>query len=87
MDIITVDFETYYSKKFSLTKLTTEEYVRSPDFEVIGVAVKVNDDDTVWLSGAFDVLKSYLQNNYEWEKSAVLAYNNLFDGAILSWRS
>ena len=68
MDIITVDFETYYSKKFSLTKLTTEQYVRSPEFEVIGVAVKVNDGDTVWLSGAFDDLKSYLQNNYEWEK-------------------
>ena len=72
MDIITVDFETYYSKKFSLTKLTTEQYVRSPEFEVIGVAVKVN-------------LKSYLQNNYEWEKSAVLAHNTMFDGAILSW--
>ena len=85
MDIITVDFETYYSKKFSLTKLTTEQYVRSPEFEVIGVAVKVNDGDTVWLSGAFDDLKSYLQNNYEWEKSAVLAHNTMFDGAILSW--
>jgi len=85
VDIITVDFETYYSKKFSLTKLTTEQYVRSPEFEVIGVAVKVNDGDTVWLSGAFDDLKSYLQNNYEWEKSAVLAHNTMFDGAILSW--
>ena len=36
--IVTVDFETYYSSEYSLTKLTTEEYVRSPQYETIGVA-------------------------------------------------
>ena len=85
MNIITVDFETYYDKQFSLTKLTTEEYIRSPDFEVIGLAVKVNNGDTEWLSGPHDALKKYLQDNYDWEGSAVLAHNTLFDGAILSW--
>ncbi len=35
--IITLDFETYYDKPFSLTKLTTEEYIRDDRFEVIGV--------------------------------------------------
>jgi len=48
VDVITVDFETYYSKTFGFRKLTTEQYVRSPDFEVIGVAVKVNDGDAEW---------------------------------------
>ena len=38
MKIITIDFETFYSKEFSLSKLTTEEYIRSPFFEVIGSA-------------------------------------------------
>ena len=85
MDIITVDFETYYSKTFGFKKLTTEQYVRSPDFEVIGVAVKVNDGDTEWLSGGFDDLKTYLQNQYDWTNSAILAHNTLFDGAILNW--
>ena len=85
MDIITVDFETYYSKTFSLTKLTTEQYIRSPEFEIIGVSVKVNDGETVWLSGAFSDLKRYLHDNYNWEECAVLAHNTLFDGAILSW--
>jgi DNA polymerase len=85
VDIITVDFETFYSKTFSLTKLTTEQYIRSPEFEIIGVSVKVNDGDTVWLSGAFSDLKRYLHDNYDWENSAVLAHNTLFDGAILSW--
>jgi hypothetical protein len=34
--MITLDFETYYDKDFSLTKLTTEEYVRGEQFETIG---------------------------------------------------
>ena len=46
MNIITLDFETYYAQDFSLTKLTTEEYVRDDRFEVIGVSVKENDDET-----------------------------------------
>ena len=46
IDIITLDFETYYDSKFSLRKLTVEEYVRSLDFEVIGVGVKVNNGPT-----------------------------------------
>jgi DNA polymerase len=50
--MITLDFETFYDKDFSLSKLTTEEYVRDPRFEVIGVAVKVNDGDTVWCAGS-----------------------------------
>ena len=33
MDLLTIDFETFYSKEYSLTKLTTEEYVRDPRFE------------------------------------------------------
>ena len=61
MDMITVDFETYYSKDFGFRKLTTEQYVRNPDFEVIGVAIKVNDGDTVWLSGDYETLKTYLR--------------------------
>jgi hypothetical protein len=35
MDLITIDFETYYDKTFSLSKMTTEAYVRDPQFEVI----------------------------------------------------
>ncbi len=85
MDIITIDFETYYDKDISLSKLTTEEYIRHPAFEIIGVAIKINDGKSEWLSGDVDVLKTYMANNYAWEKSAVLAHNTMFDGAILHW--
>ena len=37
MKILTIDFETYYSQTYSLSKMTTEEYVRGDEFEVIGV--------------------------------------------------
>jgi DNA polymerase len=85
MNIITIDFETYYDQEFSLSKLTTEEYVRDDRFEVIGVAVKVGDDDTEWFSGDFDSTKKFLMQ-YDWTTHLVLAHNMLFDGAIMSWR-
>jgi len=84
MSIITLDFETYYAKDFSLSKLTTEEYIRDKRFEVIGVAVKENDDETVWFSGTHEEIKAWL-NQFDWTHSALLCHNTLFDGAILSW--
>lgn len=85
MNIITVDFETYYSKDFSLSKITTEEYVRHDDFEVIGVSIKENDDEAIWFSGDADATAEFL-GRYDWANSFVLAHNTQFDGAILSWR-
>ena len=84
MDLITLDFETYYSKEFSLGKLTTEEYIRDPRFEVIGVGVKLNDQDTEWASGTREELTTYLKT-FSWDTSLVIAHNTMFDGAILSW--
>jgi DNA polymerase I-like protein with 3'-5' exonuclease and polymerase domains len=84
MNLITIDFETYYSKEYSLKKLTTEEYVRDPRFEVLGVAIKVNNGETEWASGTQEQLKAFLQT-FDWEQSMVLAHNTMFDGAILSW--
>lgn len=83
MDIVTIDFETYYSKDFSLSKMTTEEYIRSPDFEVIGVGIKVNDGATQWYTDEFNV-KGALDYAKLADK-AILCHNTLFDGAILAW--
>lgn len=86
MDLITIDFETYYDRDFSLSKITTEEYVRSTLFETIGVSVKVNNQETEWASGTHQQIKQWLDGNFKWEQSFVLAHNTLFDGAILHWR-
>lgn len=82
MDIVTIDFETYYDKDYSLSKMTTEQYVRSPLFEVIGVGVKVNDYPTDWYSG--DNIGKFLKS-LDYSKRAILCHNTAFDGAILSW--
>lgn len=84
MNIITLDFETYYSQTFSLSKITTEEYVRSPEFEVIGVAVQVNDGEPVWFSGTKEKTKEFL-DGFKMDENIVVAHNAMFDCAILSW--
>ena len=86
MNLITIDFETFYDKStFSLSKLTTEEYVRSERFEVIGVAVKVNNEETQWASGELKDITAWLQD-FPWANSMALAHNMMFDGFILSER-
>jgi DNA polymerase len=84
MSFITLDFETYYAKDFSLTRLTTEEYIRHPRFEVVGVAMKIDEDETQWFSGTHDEIKAWL-NQVDWDTSALLCHNTQFDGGILSF--
>ena len=83
--IISVDFETYYDREFSLSKMTTEEYVRDDNFEVIGVGVKVDDAETEWFSGTYSETMHFL-GKFKWAEAFVLAHNTMFDGAILSWK-
>jgi DNA polymerase len=85
MNLISLDFETYYDKDFSLSKLTTEEYIRDDRFEVIGVGVKVDDGETRWFSGDAEATTTWL-SQFDWANAFLLAHNCMFDAAILSWR-
>ncbi len=82
-DLHTIDFETFYSKDYSLTKMSTEEYVYGDEFEIIMVSHKLNDGETEWFSSP--VMEDYR----EWlmdrgvHRGAVLAHNMMFDGLIL----
>lgn len=84
MNIITIDFETYYSPTYSLSKITTEEYVRHAEFETIGVAVKVNDSPTEWFSGSKEKTQQFL-DKFPWKNSVAVAHNAVFDMSILNW--
>ena len=84
MKILTIDFETYYDREFSLTKLTTEEYIRDERFQVIGVGVKQNDEEAVWCSGTFFDIDRFLYS-FDWSDAIAVAHNAMFDAAILSW--
>lgn len=89
MQLVTLDFETYYSKAFSLSKLTTEEYVRSPEFETIGVSLMVGAGSEAgpcrWITGDDATIKAAL-DEIDWASTALLCHNTMFDAAILSWR-
>jgi DNA polymerase len=84
MDVYTLDFETYYDQDYSLSKLTTEDYVRDSRFELIGLAIKKNDKTTKYLNDP-DMIERLL-SHIDFSDSAILAQNTMFDGAILSWR-
>jgi DNA polymerase len=85
VNLITLDFETYYAQDYSLSKLTTEEYIRDKRFEVIGVGVKVGEGVTEWFSGSHLDIQKYL-STFPWNDSALLCHNTMFDGAILAWK-
>lgn len=85
MEILTIDFETYYDKEYSLSKLTTEEYVRDPRFEVIMVGIRWPDGRLDFIEGTHLEIKHQF-DEIEWGRYAVLCHNTLFDGAILAWR-
>lgn len=84
MSFVTLDFETFYDKDFSLSRMTTEEYIRDPRFEVIGVSIKIDDGEPEWFSGTKAEVKAYL-DKIDWANSALLCHNMLFDGAILAF--
>ena len=85
MNILTVDFETYYTNTdLGFKKQTTEEYVRDTRFEVIGVSVKVGDGGTQWFTGSMEKTKAWL-DQFDWAHSMAVAHNALFDMAILNW--
>jgi DNA polymerase len=84
LNILTIDFETYYATDFSLTRLTTEEYVRDDCFEVIGVSVQKDLEEPQWFSGTQAETKLWLEQ-FDWSNSFGLAHNAMFDAAILSW--
>jgi DNA polymerase len=82
MKLVTIDFETFYSADYGFSKLTTEEYVRGPQWEVIGFSYKINDGITTWVPKpqVDSVLASI-----DWSDAMVICQNTAFDGAIMAW--
>jgi len=90
--IITVDFETRWSTKptswtaepYTLSKMTTEEYIRDTKFLAFGACIHEYGTDAItqWYGG--DELHRIL-STYDWTKTAVLAHNAQFDVSILEW--
>ena len=89
--IISLDFETRYAMKstewseavYSLSKMTTEEYIRSPLFKAFGVSMHEYGTLGPRLWYTHDQLPAAFAA-IDWSTTAVLCHNAAFDGAILS---
>ena len=85
MGTITLDVESYYSQDFSLGKMTTEAYIRSPEFEVIGFSYSLDGSEPRWVTGNDDYIGDRLRQ-LELHKHNLVCHNTAFDGAVLAWR-
>ncbi len=83
MRLITLDFETFYDRDYSLSKLTTEAYVRDPRFEVILVGAKIDNQPPTWFSGTMQETKAWL-DELNLQHAFLLAHHAHFDGFILA---
>ena len=81
MNIITLDFETYYDAQHSLKHLNTVQYVNSDLFKVWGVGIKLNDEPTEWF-GPEECTEAI--QAIQWDDAAVVCHNTLFDAYILT---
>ncbi len=83
--IVVLDFETAWSRaEYTLSKMTTEEYVRDPRFKAWGLCWKEvgTDEIPVWVRS--DRIRRW-KSSIDWSRTAVLAHNAQFDVTILSW--
>jgi DNA polymerase len=82
--IVVVDLETYYDKEYSLSKMTTEEYVNDERFQIIGMSIKIGNMPALWAS--YPTLQQYANVLMKLKDCAFVAHNALFDGAIIEWK-
>jgi DNA polymerase len=76
---LVLDFETYYDDEYSFEKLDTLEYVRDDRFLVHGAAVKVDDQETQWLSES--EVRSFVETLPD--DVELICHNTYFDGLVL----
>ena len=82
---IVIDFETYYDKDYSLSKITTEKYIRCNQFEMIGVSIKVGSNPAEFYrrEEGLPYIKELVQ---AYETSPFISHNCTFDQGILGLR-
>lgn len=81
---ITLDFETYYDKNYSLTKMTMAEYIRDDRFFIHGVAVKLDDGPILKFDWRDPQALQQGLEELPWDDALLIAQNTHFDGLILS---
>ena len=83
MDLLTLDMECYYDNDYTLSKMTTEEYLRDPRFEEILWSVKWNNSESFWLLP--DRFAHFVKHEVDWAATGVIHHHAHFDAARLNW--
>lgn len=78
---VVIDFETYYAPDYTLSKMTTEAYIRDARFETILVGIRPGKGTPYWVPKP-DVARALA--DLKLEECAVIAHHAHFDGLILS---
>lgn len=79
---LVIDFESYHDSDYSLKKMPTLQYIRDPRFECLGCAIKLGEQDAVWISDAgalHDTLDAL-----PWDRILLVAHHAQFDAAVLA---
>lgn len=77
------DFETYYDKDYSLSKMPTEQYIMDDRFEAIMMSYSTGGD--VFVAIGEERIKKVLAEQ-DWANTMVISHNTNFDGLILRHR-
>lgn len=84
MTPVVLDFESFYSDEFTLSKMTTESYIRDPRFEAHGAAIKWSPNHHAkWYA---EKELRYVLAEHDWSESFLICHHFQFDGLILSHR-
>lgn len=83
MDILFLDYETFYSDDYSLRLMPPPNYILDPRYELIGCAAALNGEESHWVDGPdFD---RYIAG-FDPAKTTTVTFNALFDNCILAWK-
>ena len=83
MRLLTLDFETYYDKQYSLRKMTPAQYILDERYETICCATQIDAGPIETIDGP--EFPRWLAQ-FDPADCISLTYNALFDNCILAWR-
>lgn len=84
MNVLTVDFETYYDREYSLSKMTMIEYIMDGRFQPIMMSYAINDEPIQNVIGYPNIKR--ILDGIDWDNTVLNAQNTAFDATIIRAR-
>ena len=85
MQVLAIDFESYWDSEYSLTKLTPLEYVLDPRWESHSLTITEPNESSVTAIGDAEIRRLVAQ--FDWSKTMVIGHNlSGFDAYVAAFR-